>query len=212
MGRIIAKQEQDILFIDTFLLSCRVLGRGVEYAFLKEILTFDDRKSPVKNVKIEYIETQRNIPVKNFINQTVSEFLIASDGNECHYKVPIERLKNIEYRPVSLETGNHIKPMAKNKGSQNHFADISSEHIDFIVNHFNHISNIGHTLFGEGDVTPEENKENLSLDGINETLVQLFSSYMGLPESEILTLDPQVFVNLPNSKAEKKFKKLEHRV
>lgn len=51
--------------IDTFLLSCRVLGKGVEVAFIKKILTIL-KEDGVDEMKATYIPTAKNVQVKDF--------------------------------------------------------------------------------------------------------------------------------------------------
>ena len=51
--------------IDSFLLSCRILGKGIEKAFMKELLTLLKEQGLV-TVKAEYIPTAKNGQVKEF--------------------------------------------------------------------------------------------------------------------------------------------------
>ena len=51
--------------IDTFLLSCRILGKGIELAFAKKILSML-KDSGLETVKAEYIPTAKNAQVKDF--------------------------------------------------------------------------------------------------------------------------------------------------
>jgi FkbH-like protein len=52
--------------LDTFLLSCRVLGRGLETAFLSYILGQAQRRS-VRRLLAEFIQTNRNQPAADFL-------------------------------------------------------------------------------------------------------------------------------------------------
>ena len=54
--------------IDTFLLSCRILGKGIEIAFIKKILTML-KESGVESVKAEYLPTAKNAQVKDFYDR-----------------------------------------------------------------------------------------------------------------------------------------------
>jgi predicted enzyme involved in methoxymalonyl-ACP biosynthesis len=54
------------LRLDTFLLSCRVLGRGVETAFLSEVVG-GLRKSDASVVDASYIPTAKNGLAANFL-------------------------------------------------------------------------------------------------------------------------------------------------
>jgi FkbH-like protein len=51
--------------IDTFLLSCRILGKGIEIAFAKKILSML-MDNGVESIKAEYIPTTKNAQVKEF--------------------------------------------------------------------------------------------------------------------------------------------------
>tara|TARA_B100000989_G_scaffold298811_1_gene290029 strand:+ start:2119 stop:3771 length:1653 start_codon:yes stop_codon:yes gene_type:complete len=64
---LILKQFKDFLLIDTFLLSCRILGRYVENYILRYSQQLSKKKK-LKGVIIQYIKTKRNSPALNFID------------------------------------------------------------------------------------------------------------------------------------------------
>ena len=51
--------------IDTFLMSCRVLGKGIEFEFLKKVISLIDNES-ISELKAYYIPTSKNVQVKDF--------------------------------------------------------------------------------------------------------------------------------------------------
>lgn len=59
-GCCIARLEGSTAWLDTFLLSCRVLGRHVEFAFLGEAVRYLREKMNVRKVIAEYVPTQKN--------------------------------------------------------------------------------------------------------------------------------------------------------
>ena len=65
IGVAIVRTNHDFAFIDSLLISCRVVGRGVEYAFITELLK--DLKKSVGCVKLSYRPTKRNIMVKSYL-------------------------------------------------------------------------------------------------------------------------------------------------
>ncbi len=65
VGASIVKIERDIASMDVFLLSCRVIGREVEYSFFLKILE-DLEKKGVKTLHADFIETNKNKPFKDF--------------------------------------------------------------------------------------------------------------------------------------------------
>jgi FkbH-like protein len=61
---IICKKQAETWIIDTWLMSCRVLGRNVELAALNDIID-NAKKAGVKKLVGKYIPTKRNVIVKN---------------------------------------------------------------------------------------------------------------------------------------------------
>lgn len=55
----------EIWEIDTFLLSCRILGKKIEYAFLKEIV----KESVGKKIYADFAITSKNKPAEDFLNK-----------------------------------------------------------------------------------------------------------------------------------------------
>jgi FkbH-like protein len=64
---VILKKELDYLFIDTWVMSCRVLKRGVEDYVLQEIIK-TAKKLNCEFVKAEYIATLKNKLVENLLS------------------------------------------------------------------------------------------------------------------------------------------------
>ena len=61
---IVNKDNEQQWTIDTFLLSCRVIGRGVEDGILSHIIE-KARKGGISQVRGEYIKTEKNQPAEN---------------------------------------------------------------------------------------------------------------------------------------------------
>ena len=63
---IVKKEHHTEWFLDTFLLSCRVMGREVEKGILNFILDAA-KKNGVKKIKAQFIPTQKNKPAESFL-------------------------------------------------------------------------------------------------------------------------------------------------
>jgi FkbH-like protein len=63
---IVHKENQKEWFIDTFLLSCRVMGREVEKGIMGHILNIA-RKNGVERLKARFIPSQKNKPIEGFL-------------------------------------------------------------------------------------------------------------------------------------------------
>lgn len=79
VGVAIVEKGMESWKIDTFLLSCRVIGRTVETAFLGYIVE-EARKAGVDCILGEYIPTKMNVPVKGFYKQHGFEPIAEADG------------------------------------------------------------------------------------------------------------------------------------
>lgn len=66
VGVAILKQENEYLFVDTLLISCRALGRGVEQSFLCSLFDFAKQKH-LKTIIAPYCSGPRNEQVKTFL-------------------------------------------------------------------------------------------------------------------------------------------------
>ncbi|NIM14696.1 MAG: hypothetical protein GTO45_21945 [Candidatus Aminicenantes bacterium] len=69
VGVVITIEKDDHLFIDTFLLSCRVLGRGVEQAILVCLKKYC-RECGLTQLKADYYPTPKNKPFYEFLQRT----------------------------------------------------------------------------------------------------------------------------------------------
>jgi len=89
VGEIIIKENGDAWEIDSFLLSCRVIGRTVETAFLSYIIE-EGRKANIKSIISKYIPTRKNIVVKNLYKDHGFEF-VKKNGEISVWKLDIEK-------------------------------------------------------------------------------------------------------------------------
>ena len=91
------KKNENFWLIDTFLLSCRVMGRGVENAILSEILK-DAKDNGVNEIKAEFIPTEKNKPAENFL----SDFGFKKQENFWIYKLNND-IKSPKHLQVEIE-------------------------------------------------------------------------------------------------------------
>ncbi len=86
VGTCILKYEGEKVKFDTFLLSCRVLGRGVEDAFIVQALKLARTRGCV-DVIGDYCETSKNIQVKKFYSRHGFKELESAPGSDCMHFV-----------------------------------------------------------------------------------------------------------------------------
>ena len=101
VGVIIFSSQEDAIKVDTFLLSCRVLGRGVEHRMLFQIAEIAKERG-LNRIDVSYITTQKNLPALNFLNSVGAEFKQTTD-NGYQFNFPVEFAAAISYTPGGEE-------------------------------------------------------------------------------------------------------------
>ena len=82
VGFIVCKKKKDNIDIDTFLLSCRVMGRKLEYVVISSLCYY--YKNVAKTISGKYIKTSKNTPVSNLYDELGFK-LIKSSNEEKDY-------------------------------------------------------------------------------------------------------------------------------
>ena len=90
VGLVLGNQSASNLIIDTFVLSCRVLGRNVEEYILSELNTFCVNNG-LKSLLCQFEATAKNMPFKEFLNKTGWEY----DNETRAYKLPVHHAEQV---------------------------------------------------------------------------------------------------------------------
>jgi FkbH-like protein len=97
VGLIIAVARDSDLVVDTLLLSCRVLGRGVEHAMLARLGELATERG-LANVDLPFWPTQKNEPAQAFADSVAAEYKVG-DGSQVNYRIPATAASSIIHRP-----------------------------------------------------------------------------------------------------------------
>jgi len=100
---IVKNQDAQEAMIDTFLMSCRVLGRNVEHAFMNWLIERLDRQG-VRRVYARYVETAKNAQVKEFFDRC-SFSLTASTEKTRDYLLNVSEYKSKQVEYVEIIHG-----------------------------------------------------------------------------------------------------------
>lgn len=68
IGLALVNKTSDVWLINSMLMSCRALGRGIEEAFL-EGLAGKARKNSAKKLRVEFTKTEKNQPAEDFLKK-----------------------------------------------------------------------------------------------------------------------------------------------
>lgn len=86
---LLARVERDTLFVDTWLMSCRVLKRGVE-SFLLNHLVEAARELGLHRLAGEYIPTPKNVLVRDLYPSLGFRQVGGDDGGHTRWELPID--------------------------------------------------------------------------------------------------------------------------
>lgn len=98
VGLMIFQTNNGVLNVDTFLLSCRVLGRGVEHKMLAALGTLAT-ESNLSNVRLPFKPTQKNQPAYNFASG-LNEASQQGDADNQYFSFESSELATLFYQPV----------------------------------------------------------------------------------------------------------------
>ncbi|MGZ8444849.1 MAG: HAD-IIIC family phosphatase [Candidatus Binatia bacterium] len=87
----------DGIFVDTFLLSCRALGKGVEHRLLARLGEIA-RQRGLSRVDVRYLQTKKSRPALEFLEIVGADLKETIDGGFL-FKFPAVYAAAIEYRP-----------------------------------------------------------------------------------------------------------------
>ena len=97
VGLVICIEAGRELVVDTFLLSCRVLGRGVEHAILRHLAAIAKPRG-IETVSLPFNQTARNEPASAFAD-SVAETFKGLEGDRTVYRIPTDVALGIHHRP-----------------------------------------------------------------------------------------------------------------
>ncbi len=110
IGVVIAKQDETALAIDTWLMSCRVLGRGVEAATLS-ILVAEAARRGATHLTGEYIPSAKNGMVRDHYDKLGFRLIGQSETGAKRYVLSIEDHRAPDL-PIVVSRGTHGKTSA----------------------------------------------------------------------------------------------------
>jgi FkbH-like protein len=110
VGTVILKPEPNRIVVDTFLLSCRALGRGVEHRILAWLGEEAIRRG-LELVEVRFEATAKNRPALDFL-QSVSREL-GHRSAEMSFLFAAEGLRRLEWNPEEPATAAPVTPKAR---------------------------------------------------------------------------------------------------
>ncbi len=100
-GVVLFRATKDALDIDTLLLSCRVLGRGVEHRLLAHLAAEAQRRG-LNQVTVSFRPTGKNEPARRFLDEIGASFARATSA-QTTCRMPVAMLRDLKWKPTSGE-------------------------------------------------------------------------------------------------------------
>jgi len=100
VGLVILERGDQAWTLDTFLLSCRVLGRGVEHRILSEVGRMAGAEG-ASRVRMRVESTKRNTPARSFLESAVPAQYRSGDAAGVRADVPVDALAAVHFEPAA---------------------------------------------------------------------------------------------------------------
>lgn len=118
VGAIMAELNESTLEIDSFMLSCRVLGRGVEQAMMRHLAQLAEQHGR-DQITIPFIPTAKNLPARHFLD-SLPHAATSTHGSATHYTIPTAALHTLTAtsQPIANQQNNQPAHQQTNQPNQ----------------------------------------------------------------------------------------------
>lgn len=103
VGLAILQYQNELAFIDTLLMSCRVLGRNIEYKFMDIIIERLKQKGVAK-INANYLKTLKNEQVADLCDRCGFE-IVEKNAEETRYNMLVKEYKNKNLDYIGVKNG-----------------------------------------------------------------------------------------------------------
>ena len=181
VGLVLACAEKNQLLIDTLLLSCRVLGRGVEHKIVTYLANMAESFG-LQQVVFCYVQSKKNEPLLKFLNTIASQLKltdsIAADAEQYNLQIDSHRLKDfvldLDHQQAESPGANESAIKAVSQSADQ--LQIALESCVFV---YSNIDRLNEDLPKTGALF------NLDSDSHTESVINIFSRILGVDESLI---------------------------
>ena len=102
-GLTIIRKDGDAAEIDSLLMSCRIIGRNIEFRYMDYLLDFLAEQG-IREVKADYFKTLKNAQVEPFYDNMGFE-LAGQTEDHKHYKIETKKYKNHGINYMQIRDG-----------------------------------------------------------------------------------------------------------
>jgi FkbH-like protein len=96
IGLYLTRIKEAVAEVDSFILSCRAMGRGIESAIMNHLKSRTFDQANAKHLEAKFIPTKKNKPVERFFDEQGFEMVLQGDGGTRHYRLDAENSREVE--------------------------------------------------------------------------------------------------------------------
>lgn len=184
VGTIMFCEGRESLAVDTFLLSCRVLGRGVEHAMLRKLGAVALSRG-ISRVDIQFIRSKKNSPALSFLESVAAQFKDVMAGG-CWFRVPAEYAAKLSEKQViatSQAAADAVREQ-ENSGSSQSTTVANSDVMQEIATSLSDIQSILHAIrqqkgFSEAPTGPRTPLQGASFE---QAVTEAWNEVLGVSD------------------------------
>jgi FkbH-like protein len=189
VGLFIAKALSSGYCVDTFLLSCRVLGRGVEHRMASHIATIAEQRG-LSDVIWIYKPSEKNAPARMFLEKIAEQIQVDPKGTEV--PIAVASLKNLQFQAdhdsqvVDAPSSQDVQPKKESQSTKKRSVRVREEQIRKSVEELATWNTISKS-FRRGFQTSNSNP--LSHLDVESHVLETFSSVLGIETEKVKSVD-----------------------
>jgi acyl carrier protein len=122
VGAMFIEEISDVLCVDSFLLSCRALGRGIEHQMLSH-LGKQGQKRGITRIHVSIVHTSKKRVAVEFL-KSVGDALVEDPDGRAVFQIPVNEAAAVKYAPskelisVTASVRNHSTPTSSRLDSK----------------------------------------------------------------------------------------------
>ncbi|MEX0729869.1 MAG: HAD-IIIC family phosphatase [Aquisalimonadaceae bacterium] len=99
----LVRLDGEVGVIDSFLMSCRAMGRGIETALMNEIKRELLDSGRVQRLEARYVPTRKNAPVRTFFDDQGFERIEEDNEGNCRYRLDAAQAAGLACPGITVE-------------------------------------------------------------------------------------------------------------
>jgi FkbH-like protein len=200
VGLTISSRQSAAIVVDTFLLSCRALGRGVEHQMLASLGQRAIEQS-LEFVDVPYLETERNRPALDFLKSTAIEAPL-SRGKELWFRFPSQHAATLTHPALDHNARTSVRGLDRDGTTEARRATRMDNGAVTALRRAQQVSRIPEQFYDSSDILAAILKRNcrerpklgvalrLPEGSLQKELAQIWSEVLGI---NTITLDDNFF-------------------